>query len=86
MTRRLLALLVATLVLGGVAATAPAPVVGAALPPHSSRAIPSPLVFDVRIGDGVFQLRIRGCHVCDIAVTVEIDLPPLFFGGPRPKS
>jgi hypothetical protein len=33
--------------------------------------------FDIRLGDRILQLRIRGCDTCSPAVTLEIKLPRL---------
>jgi hypothetical protein len=73
MTRRLLALLAGTLLLGGAAAFAPGPIAEAAIVRHAIRTpVTDPPAFDLHLGDGLFRLRVRSCHLCDTSITLEI--------------
>jgi hypothetical protein len=79
MTRRLLTLtcLTGALLFSGVAADTPAPAAGAAvLPPRPAAPADVP-TFDVQMGDGVIQIRIRSCEACRTEVAVRIELGPL---------
>lgn len=79
MTRRLLTLLGLTgaLLFSGVIVDSPAPASGAAMLPAAvpvpSRA-PTPL-FDVRLGEGIVQVRIRACGACRTEVSIRLELP-----------
>ena len=78
MTRPLVATLAATLILG-VAATAPDPIAEAAIvPARTLHKTPGRTPFDLRLGDGIFRLLIRGCDACDTSLTIEIKLPNMF--------
>ena len=84
MTRQLLTLvlLTGTLLLCAVAAPPPTSVAGAALAPEAADRTPGAgYHLDVRLGDGIFQVRIRGCEACQTSVTIEVKLPRL-FGNP----
>jgi len=83
MTRRLVASLVATLLVCSVA-VAPDPLAKAALPPIPLRAAADPISFNIRVGDGIFRVRIRGGEMCDTALTIEIRIPGLFEAGLTP--
>jgi hypothetical protein len=77
MTRRLAASLVATLLVYSVA-VAPDPLAKAALPPIPVRTgSANPISFDVRVGDGIFRVRIRSGEACDTSLTIEIRIPGL---------
>lgn len=79
MTRRLLTLLGLTgaLLFSGVIVDSPAPAAGAAMLPAAvpvpSRA-PTPL-FDLRLGEGIVQVRIRACEACRTEVSIRLELP-----------
>ena len=78
MTRRLAASLVAALLVYSVA-VAPDPLAKAALPPMPVRtSSANPISFDVRVGDGIFRVRIRSGEACDTSLTIEIRIPGLF--------
>ena len=83
MTRRLVALLGATLLVCSVA-VAPDPLAKAALAPVPVRTATNPISFDVRLGDGIFRVRIRGGESCDTSLTIEIRVPGLFETGVTP--
>ena len=76
MTRRLAAALAATLLVYSVA-VAPDPLAKAALPPIPVRTSANPISFDVRVGDGIFRVRIRSGEACDTSLTIEIRIPGL---------
>jgi hypothetical protein len=78
MTRRLLvpAALTLALLFSGVA-DSPAPAAGAAMVPAARESAPIAVpTFDVRLGDGVLQLRIRGRDDCRTEVSIRIEWPP----------
>lgn len=79
MTRRLLvpAALTLALLVSGVIADSPAPAAGAAMVPPATTdpAVIAAPTFDVHLGDGIFQLRIRGCADCRTGVSIRIELP-----------
>jgi hypothetical protein len=80
MTRRLLTLaaLVGALFFFAVTVRSPSEVaVAASGAPASYRTANPGLSFDLRLGDGILQLRIRGGDTCSTAVTLEIRLPRL---------
>ena len=88
MTRKLLTLtlltgtlLVCTLIVG----PSPVTVAGAALGPETARTSASAYSLDVRVGDGIFQLRIRSCETCQTSVTIELRLPRL-LGNPAARA
>lgn len=79
MTRRLLILLGLTgaLLFSGVIVDSPAPAAGAAMLPAAVPVPPraaAPL-FDVRLGEGVVQVRIRACETCRTEVSIRLELP-----------
>jgi len=79
MTRRLLipAALTLALLFGGVVADSPVPAAGAAVVPASTPA-PAPIAaptFDVRLGDGILHVRVRGGDASRTAVSIRIELP-----------
>jgi hypothetical protein len=78
MTRRLLILasLTAALLFSGVIADSPAPAAGAAMLPPRVSAADGPR-FDVRLGDGIVQVRIRGCEACPTEVSIQLEFPRL---------
>lgn len=85
MTRPLLTLASLAVLLLAFAAAAAAPVnlAGATLPAaRAARAADGRSPFDLRLGDGIFQLRIRGCAVCATAITIEIHLRGLLGRAP----
>ena len=75
MTRRLLALLAGALLLGGVAATAPAPIAEASVARSVSPAPARGSGFNLRVGDGLVRLSVSGCHDCRTALIIEITIP-----------
>lgn len=79
MTRRLLTLLGLTgaLLFSGVIVDSPAPAAGAAMLPAAvpvPSTAPTPL-FDVRLGEGIVQVRIRACEACRTEVSIRLELP-----------
>jgi len=79
MTRRLLTLiaLTATLLFSGVVADSPAPAAGAAMVPQSvsrPEQLEAPTI-DIRLGEGIVQIRIRACGACRSEVSIRIELP-----------
>ena len=77
MTRRLVVLVFLTgaLLFSGVIADSPAPAAGAAmLPPPAPTGADGPR-FDVRLGDGIVQVRIRGCGTCPTEVAIQLEFP-----------
>jgi hypothetical protein len=83
MTRRLLipAVLTLALLFGGAIAEVPVPAAGAAVVPASSSTpdgAPSfAPTFDVRLGDGILQVRVRGGDASRTEVSIRIELPRL---------
>lgn len=81
MTRRLLipAALTLALLFSGLAADSPVPAAGAAMvPAASSPPDPTPMAaptFDVRLGDGILQVRVRGGDASRTEVSIRIELP-----------
>ena len=79
MPRQLLVLVVLTVALlfSGVVADSPAPAARAAMLPATVSAPPraaAPL-FDVRLGEGIVQVRIRACGTCRTEVSIRLELP-----------
>jgi hypothetical protein len=83
MTRRLIASLAATLLVCTVAVT-PDPLAKAALAPAPARAAANPLSFDVRLGDGILWVRIRGSEG-DTSLTIEVRVPGFFETSVNPS-
>jgi hypothetical protein len=78
MTRRLLlpAALTLALLFSGLVADSPAPAAGAAMVPVAAEFAPiATPTFDAQLGDGILQLRIRGCDDCRTEVSIRIELP-----------
>ena len=85
MTRRLLAALAATLLVCTVAVT-PDPLAKAALAPAQVEGNANALSFDIRVGDGIFQVRIRGGEGGDTSLTIEVQVPGLFKAAVTPAA
>ena len=79
MTRRLLVLAALTLALlfSGVVADSPTPAAGSAMVPATPASDPiAAPTFDVYLGGGILQVRIRGCDDCRTELSIWIELPP----------
>ena len=79
MTRRLLipAALTLTLLVSGLVADSPLPAAGAAMVPATT-SDPAPFAaptFDVRLGDGILQVRVRGGDAGRTGISIRIELP-----------
>jgi hypothetical protein len=85
MTRRLLASLAAALLVSTIAVT-PDPLAKAALAPIPVRSTANPVSFDLHVGDGIFQVRIRGGERGGTSLTIEIRVPGFFDATVTPAA